>query len=135
MADIPTWLLLALAIFAATAFFAFCYRRALIWFVRARIDTRWTSAAELMTLTGSLPFALMCGLLSVELSRWVGSVILNMGLSLRLLAHWLNLLEQYRLWLVAGIAAVFLAYVVPQTIATSKVYAVCIEAEINQSEK
>lgn len=135
MKDLPTWFALIFALTGATAFFTFCYRRALIWFIRARVDARWASPAELMTLAGSLPFAFVCGLLSVNLSRWVGRAAVDLGVSLSLLTRWLEILDCYRYWLIAGIGAVFLAYVVPQTIATSKVYAVSIEVDLNQSEQ
>lgn len=123
---ISPWLAIALMFAGAFMIFTRVYRVALVWFIRGRASRLWEKRAELATLAASLPFALVYGLISIEVIAFAGRMVSNMGLPLFLIPQ-LNFSGAEKVWMVAAMSMLFLAWMVPQTIASSKLYAFGID--------
>ena len=124
---LPQWLVTLFMFASSLLFFGKIYRIALTWFVRGRINRSWEVRAELVTIAASVPFGAVCGLLSIEATLLLARLAIETNLPFTLLPTYVLFLEGWKLWLAGGVALLFLARMVPQTIAGSKVYAYGIE--------
>lgn len=120
---ISPWLIIILLFAGAFLIFTRVYRIALIWFIRSRINRSWEYRAELITIAASVPFAVVYGLTSVELFFLIGSLASSSPLSFSLLLGLLSFIKDEKVFMVFLLSVMFLAWMVPQTIAGSKIYA------------
>lgn len=125
----PLWLIILLLFLGSFLFFGRVYRIALAWFVRARVKPSWEIWAELVTVAASLPFAIVYGLFSVEVALLAARLLLTAQVPLYLLPALVKFMDGNRHWLAAMLMLLFLARMVPQTIASSKIYAYNVEAQ------
>lgn len=121
------WLIIILMFAGAFLIFTRVYRIALIWFIRSRINRSWEYRAELITIAASVPFAVVYGLTSVELFFFIGSLASSIPLSFSLLPGLLNFIKDEKVFMVFLLSVMFLAWMVPQTIAGSKIYAYAVD--------
>lgn len=119
----PSWLTILLLFIGSLLFFSRVYRIALSWFVRSRQNRQWEARAELATIVASTPFAFAFGILSLEISLFMGRIALAAGLPLLRLSVYLDYFRANKLWVAAILSIFHLLRTVPQTIASTKVYA------------
>lgn len=124
------FVLLAVSLFV----FAKFYRIALIWFVRGRINRSWESKAVLMTILASIPVGALSGVLCIEVALIFANFLLGLELSISIPSY-IEFITAWKPALAAGVAILFLARTVPQTIAGSKVYAYNIEEKFRDQVK
>ena len=113
----------------AAAFFIFTklYRIALAWFVRARFDPRWESWAKIMTAAASLPLAAVSSIFAIDLLFALARLASKTILPIPSVVFYLNLFTEYKNWLLLLFSLLFLARMLPQTIAGSKLFAYNLE--------
>jgi len=130
MQGVPPWLTIVLLFVGSFLFFGRVYRVALTWFVRARINRYWEVWAELVTFAASVPFATIYGILSIEAILFAARLTMGSKLSFSILPALIEFTDTRKFWLSVILMLLFLARMVPQTIAGSKVYAYGIEEKI-----
>lgn len=123
LSTIPPWMAILLLFTGSLLFFGRVYRTALSWFVRGGQHSSWEARAELATITASIPFAFTFGLLGVEICLFLGRFALGFGLSFLQLQMSLDFISVNKHFLVTVISLFHLLRTVPQSIASSKVYA------------
>ena len=119
----PPWILVIMMFIGSLLFFGKVYRIALTWFVRGRVNRYWEARAELVTIAAALPFGALCGILSIEATLFLAQAAVETNFPFTLLPAYIQFLEGWKFWLAAVVALLYLARMVPQTIAGSKVYA------------
>jgi len=115
-------LTIILLFFFSFWFFSRIYRLAMTWFIRGRTDRTWDARAELATVLASLPLSVVYGSLSIELSLFLARLAVSTGI-LPQLTDYVDFLTAGRVWLVSLAMLLYMARTVPQTIASSKIYA------------
>ncbi len=120
---IPLWLAMLLLFTGSLLFFGRVYRTALAWFVRGGQHSSWEARAELATIAASTPFALTFGLMGVEISLFLCRLAIGLNLPLLHLQEYLDFFSANKFYFVAVISLLHLLRTVPQSIASSKVYA------------
>jgi len=111
----------------AFLFFTRIYRVALAWFVRGRTSRAWESRAELVTLAASLPFGAVYGYSSIEFILLIARLLQETNLPFTVIPTIIDFLSVQKLAVVMALAVFFLAWMVPRTIASSKVFAYGID--------
>jgi hypothetical protein len=119
----PSWLTILFLFAGSLLFFTRIYRTAMSWFVRSRQNRQWEARAELATIVASAPFAFAFGLFSLEISLSLGRLALAVGMPLLQLPAYLDYFRANKFWTAAVLSVFHLLRTVPQTIASSKVYA------------
>lgn len=128
-------LLIIILMFAAALFlFSKLYRVALAWFVRARVDQRWEAWAQVMTTAASLPLATVNSIFLLNLILYLAQLAAKANLPIPRLAFYLDLMTEYENWLLLLFVLLFLARMVPQTIAGSKIFAYSLEFNSGDAE-
>ena len=128
-------MLIIILMFAAAFFiFAKLYRIALAWFVRARFDQRWENWATLMTAAASLPLAAVSSIFTIDLLFSLARLISKTILPIPSLTFYLNAFTDYKNWLFLLFSLLFLARMLPQTIAGSKIFAYNLEFGAGEAE-
>lgn len=126
----PSWLIIIMMFTGSLLFFSRLYRTALVWYVRGRQNRHWEARAELVTIAASIPFGTFFGLFSLEVALLVTRLTMAMGLPFTHLPVYLDFLTRRKVWLVLAVSLFHLARTVPQTIASSKVYAYNLEDKL-----
>ncbi len=129
-----TLLIIFLMFAAAFFFFSQLYRVALAWFVRARVDRRWEAWAKAMTAFASLPLATVNSIFLFNLVFFLAGLAANANLPIPRLAIYLDLMAEYKNWLLLLFSLLFLARMVPQTVAGSKIFAYSLEFTSGDAE-
>lgn len=128
--------LLFIILMFAAAFFLFSklYRVALAWFVRARVDRRWEAWAKAMTTAASLPLATVNSIFVINLFFFLAQLAVKANLPIPRLAFYLDLVAEYENWLLLLFVLLFLARMVPQTVAGSQIFAYSLEFNSGDAE-
>lgn len=127
-------LIILILFLGSLLFFARIYRTALTWFIRGRINQEWEKLAELITIAASLPFGIVYGFSSLEIILLLARLLMKTTLNLPNLILLAKTVSVQKTWLTLIFAVIFLLWMVPQTIAGSKVYAYDIEEKIRARE-
>lgn len=120
---IPSWMTFLLLFTGSLLFFGRVYRTALAWFVRGGQHSFWEARAELATVTASIPFAFTFGLVGVEISLFLCRLVLGFGLPFLQLQICLDYISANKPSFIVVVSLFHLLRTVPQSIASSKVYA------------
>jgi hypothetical protein len=119
-------LLIILFLLAALFIFTKLYRIALAWFVRSRVDHRWETWARAMTAAASLPLAFVSSMFTVSffsfIARLAAKTFIFSGLD-----YYLDKISEHEALLLLLFVLLFMARMVPQTIADSKIFAYNLE--------
>ncbi len=121
--------LLIIIMLLITALFVFTklYRIALAWFVRSRIDRRWEAWASVMTAAASLPLASISSFFIVSFFNFLAQLAAKAKTPIPGLGFYLEIITGHENLLLLLFIVLFMARMVPQTIADSKIFAYSVE--------
>lgn len=119
-------LLIIMFLLAALFVFTKLYRIALAWFVRSRVDHRWEAWARAMTAAASLPLAFVSSMFSVSFLSFLVRLAAK-AVTFPRLDFYLDKIDEHEVLLLLLFIVLFMARMVPQTIADSKIFAYSLE--------